>query len=85
MGRTFNCGVGGVLIVSKTVVQEVVDKLAEAGEKASIIGVVEKRTGTILFHIHSATAKTFFFIFCSCEKANQQHIYVADFPDFLNW
>ncbi|KAK7093982.1 trifunctional purine biosynthetic protein adenosine-3-like [Littorina saxatilis] len=44
MARTFNCGIGGVLIVSKTHVEEIVDRLNAAGEKASVIGVVEPRT-----------------------------------------
>ena len=48
MARTFNCGIGGVLIVSKTHTQEVVDRLTKAGEKASVIGVVEKRTGILV-------------------------------------
>ena len=45
MSRTFNCGIGGVLIVNKTLAQEVVDTLLASGEQASIIGMVEKRTG----------------------------------------
>ena len=49
MARTFNCGIGGVLIVSKTHTQEVVDRLTKAGEKASVIGVVEKRTGIVVW------------------------------------
>ena len=49
MARTFNCGIGGVLIVSKTHTQELVDRLTRAGEKASVIGVVEKRTGRLVW------------------------------------
>lgn len=45
MARTFNCGVGGVLIVSKLHVQEIIDRLIASGEKAAVIGVVEKRSG----------------------------------------
>ncbi|XP_076451611.1 trifunctional purine biosynthetic protein adenosine-3-like isoform X2 [Babylonia areolata] len=45
MARTFNCGLGGVLIVSKYDSEEVVERLKAAGEQAFIIGVVEKRSG----------------------------------------
>lgn len=41
MYRTFNCGVGMMLIVDEDVAQSCVDKLNELGEKAWIIGEID--------------------------------------------
>ena len=38
--RTFNCGVGGVLVVAPSAVDDLLTSLAQAGEKAFIIGDV---------------------------------------------
>jgi phosphoribosylformylglycinamidine cyclo-ligase len=38
MRRTFNCGVGGVLVVASTAANEIVSALRGAGEEARIIG-----------------------------------------------
>ena len=40
MRRTFNCGVGGVLVVRKPAVDRICGALAEAGETARVIGDV---------------------------------------------
>ncbi|KAL8599687.1 hypothetical protein ACOMHN_064133 [Nucella lapillus] len=45
MARTFNCGLGAVLIVSKYDSEECMERLAAAGEQPFIVGVVEKRSG----------------------------------------
>ncbi len=43
MLRTFNCGIGMTIIVKKTEAEKTLDILRKAGEKATQIGVVEKR------------------------------------------
>jgi phosphoribosylformylglycinamidine cyclo-ligase len=46
MMRTFNCGVGMVLIVPESKVQEMMDRLASLNEKAWVIGdIVERKAG----------------------------------------
>ena len=40
MARTFNCGIGVVLVVSKDSTQEVLDMVHAAGETATLIGSV---------------------------------------------
>lgn len=42
MMRTFNCGIGGVLIVSKETSQNCLDNLKNMGEDARIIGHIKK-------------------------------------------
>jgi len=42
MHRTFNCGVGGVLVVSANAVDKILEKLAEAGESPRVIGDIVK-------------------------------------------
>lgn len=48
MARTFNCGIGAVLVINKSDLQLVLDRLAESGEKASVIGVVEQKSGGLI-------------------------------------
>ncbi len=45
MYRTFNCGIGLVLVVGKDIVEDVLSRLLGLGEKAYIIGEVKKRKG----------------------------------------
>ena len=45
MLRTFNCGVGLVLVVSATGADEVITVLAKAGEKAFKLGSIEAQPG----------------------------------------
>lgn len=40
MRRTFNCGVGGVLIVEKTAAQRIIGSLEQAGESPRVIGEI---------------------------------------------
>lgn len=44
MYRTFNCGIGMVLIVGETDAGPIIDRLTELGEQASLIGVIEERS-----------------------------------------
>lgn len=44
MYRTFNCGIGMVLIVEETDVGPIIDRLTELGEQASLIGIIEERS-----------------------------------------
>lgn len=46
MFRVFNMGIGMMLIVSEKESQEIIDRLNVLGEKAYLIGVVEKKEGT---------------------------------------
>jgi phosphoribosylformylglycinamidine cyclo-ligase len=46
MLRTFNCGVGFVLVVSATGADEITTVLAKAGEKAFKLGSIEAQPGT---------------------------------------
>lgn len=43
--RTFNCGIGAVLIVDKMESHLVLKHLEKVGEEASVIGVVELNKG----------------------------------------
>ncbi|KAK6175426.1 hypothetical protein SNE40_013893 [Patella caerulea] len=45
MSRTYNCGLGGVIIVNRSDATDVLNKLKSAGEDAAIIGSVDKYTG----------------------------------------
>jgi phosphoribosylformylglycinamidine cyclo-ligase len=45
MLRTFNCGIGLVLVVAKTEAKKVLAKLRKAGETATIIGALEPGRG----------------------------------------
>ncbi len=44
MYRTFNCGIGMVLIVENDQAQAVIDRLSELGEKAFQIGLIDEKT-----------------------------------------
>ncbi len=46
MFRVFNMGIGMMLIVSEKESQEIIDRLNVLGEKAYLIGAVEKKEGT---------------------------------------
>ncbi|KAL5014308.1 hypothetical protein ScPMuIL_008578 [Solemya velum] len=46
MARTFNCGIGAVLIVDKMESHLVIKHLEKVGEEASVIGIVEGMKGT---------------------------------------
>jgi len=50
MSRTFNCGIGFVLIVDKQHVSSVLDQLREAGEPGAVVigSVISPATGIIL-------------------------------------
>jgi phosphoribosylaminoimidazole (AIR) synthetase len=48
MSRTFNCGIGGVLVVKSADSQEVTDRLINNGVQASIIGTIINREGNII-------------------------------------
>ncbi|XP_025083227.1 LOW QUALITY PROTEIN: trifunctional purine biosynthetic protein adenosine-3-like [Pomacea canaliculata] len=61
MARTFNCGIGAVLVINKSDLQLVLDRLAESGEKASVIGVVEQKSGldqVRIKHLKAALAQS---------------------------
>jgi phosphoribosylformylglycinamidine cyclo-ligase len=45
MHRTFNCGIGMVAIVAATAADAAVRQLAEAGERAGVIGEVTAGDG----------------------------------------
>ncbi|XP_052819821.1 trifunctional purine biosynthetic protein adenosine-3-like [Mya arenaria] len=44
MAKTFNCGVGAVLIVDASLATQITDQLMTSGEKAAVIGQVEKQS-----------------------------------------
>lgn len=46
MTRTFNNGIGMVLVVPSNNVQEIMDRLSAMGEKSWLIGEVVSRTGS---------------------------------------
>ena len=48
MAKTFNCGIGGMLVVEKSIANQIVEQLCSSGEEASLIGHVEKQTGKIV-------------------------------------
>jgi phosphoribosylformylglycinamidine cyclo-ligase len=52
MYRTFNCGIGFVLVVPQAAVSEALDLLTHAGESATVIGQVSARSpaapGTVI-------------------------------------
>jgi phosphoribosylformylglycinamidine cyclo-ligase len=45
MFRVFNCGIGMVIVVAESDAERALTALAQSGETAWRIGVVEKRTG----------------------------------------
>ncbi len=45
MYRTFNCGIGMVLIVDNHQSQAIIDRLSELGERAFQIGTIEEKSG----------------------------------------
>ena len=45
MAKTFNCGIGGILVVEKSIANQIVEQLCSSGEEASLIGHVEKQIG----------------------------------------
>lgn len=49
MYRTFNMGIGFILVVSKTDVIKIIKKLHSLGEKAFVIGHIEKGTAGVLY------------------------------------
>ena len=48
MAKTFNCGIGGVLIVEKSIANQIVEQLRSSGEEATLIGHVEKQIGELI-------------------------------------
>lgn len=51
MYRTFNCGVGMVLVVNSDDAQETIRLLTESGETASVIGHIEEHDGAATVEI----------------------------------
>jgi phosphoribosylformylglycinamidine cyclo-ligase len=51
MYRTFNCGIGMVLVVAEANVDEALTLLTDAGESAQVIGHVSPHTGAATVHI----------------------------------
>lgn len=49
MARTFNCGIGAVLVVEASLANQIKEQLCSAGEKATLIGQVEKQLGKLNF------------------------------------
>ena len=47
MAKTFNCGIGGVLIVEKSIANQIVEQLCSSGKEAALIGHVEKQIGKL--------------------------------------
>jgi phosphoribosylformylglycinamidine cyclo-ligase len=45
MYRTFNCGIGMVVVVAKKDADEALKQLNAAGERATVIGVIRARQG----------------------------------------
>ena len=45
MAKTFNCGIGAVLIVDQSLANQIVEQLSTNGKTATVIGHVEKQTG----------------------------------------
>lgn len=54
MSRTFNCGIGGVLVVRSEESKSVLNSLTNSGVQASVIGEIYKKEGNIIY-IHSKT------------------------------
>lgn len=53
MSLTFNCGIGGVLVVDKSVTETVLQQLLTSGLTASVIGrLCEKQGNGIGGHAH---------------------------------
>jgi len=54
MLRTFNCGIGMIAIVRRDAVQQVVDVLAQAGERVSLLGdvIVAGDEGRVIYDGH---------------------------------
>lgn len=48
MAKTFNCGIGGILIVEKSIAGQMIEQLCNSGEDAALIGHVEKQNGKIV-------------------------------------
>ncbi|KAH3817536.1 hypothetical protein DPMN_119074 [Dreissena polymorpha] len=51
MARTFNCGVGAVLIVDAALAGPITEKLLENGVAADVIGHVVKKIDKLRFYI----------------------------------
>ncbi|ESP03513.1 hypothetical protein LOTGIDRAFT_207583 [Lottia gigantea] len=45
MAKTFNCGIGGIIIVNRSESNDIIKSLESVGESAVIVGTVEKYTG----------------------------------------
>jgi len=49
MYMTFNMGIGFILVVNKSDVEDIVNKLNSLGEKAFIIGQIEKNRSGVSY------------------------------------
>ena len=47
MSRTFNCGIGGVLVVKSADVDTVIERLVNNGVQANVIGGIIQREGKL--------------------------------------
>ena len=57
MAKTFNCGIGAILVVDADAGSNVLDQVRSSGQTASIIGNVKKCLKGILVYFFSGTCK----------------------------